>query len=123
MLEQEIFRALQARFDGQLTVTPGEALLATPTKSIQDPAGAARLQIHRGTFPYATLKIGGRRLVSVAEIARVLAGGEPASCAASISEEKPARGKKRGAPRKTRPAANAGAPAAATAAVAEVRHG
>jgi hypothetical protein len=102
-LEQEVFRALQARFDGQLTVTPGEALLATPTKSIQDPAGAARLQICRGTFPYTTLKIGGRRLVSLAEIARVLSGGEPASRAAEIAVETPVRVKKRvkrGAPRK-----------------------
>ena len=98
MLEQEIFRALHERHDGRMAVSSAEALQAVSPQRAADLAGAARLQISRGSFPFATLKIGGRRLVALAEIARVLAGGETAS-RAEIAVETPAR-VKRGAPRK-----------------------
>lgn len=99
MLEQEIFRALNERHDGRMAVSPAEALQAVSPQRAADLAGAARLQISRGSFPFNTMKIGGRRLVALAEIARVLAGGETASRVAEIAVETPAR-VKRGAHRK-----------------------
>lgn len=66
-------QALQARFPGRVYVSPGEALSLVPGGAPRHVENAAYQRILRGTFPFPTRMVGGRRVVSVLDIARSVA--------------------------------------------------
>jgi len=63
-------QALQSAFPGRLYLSPGEALSLVPGTTPSHPENAAYQRILRGTFPFPTRLVGGRRVVSVLDIAR-----------------------------------------------------
>lgn len=63
-------QALQAKVPGRLYVSPGEALSLVPGGTPRHAENAAYQRILRGTFPFPTRLVGGRRVVSILDIAR-----------------------------------------------------
>jgi hypothetical protein len=82
-------QALQSAFPGRLYLSPGEALSLVPGAPPSHPENAAYQRILRGTFPFPTRLVGGRRVVSIWDIAR------------SVTDEMaPPASQRRGRPRK-----------------------
>lgn len=65
-------QAIASAFPGRLYLSPGEALRLVPGTTPSHPENAAYQRILRGTFPFPTRLVGGRRVVSVLDIARSL---------------------------------------------------
>lgn len=91
-------QALQVRFPGKIYLSPGEALSLVPGEAPIHPENAAYQRILRGTFPFPTRMVGGRRVVSILDVARSLT--EDVVSSATLHH--------RGRPRKTQPAARVG---------------
>jgi len=93
-----------------LLVTPAETLyrpefLGQPRP--EKPDAAARLRLARGTFPVATVMVGGRRMVRVSDIQAYIEG-----LAVDLAGAPPARGPVRGRrrnPKKKDPVQHTGA--------------
>ena len=68
-------QALQAKFPGRVYVSPGEALSLVPGATPRHAENAAYQRILRGTYPFPTRLVGGRRVVSILDIARSVTDG------------------------------------------------
>lgn len=73
----DTYQILVARFPGRAAVTLGEALETLTQRTYADCEQAAHTLLWRGRFPAATVKILGRRLVRLADLAAAI-DGEPA---------------------------------------------
>jgi len=109
-LAAAIARTLDHTTPQPLLVTPAETLyrlefLAQPLP--EKPEAAARLRLARGTFPVATVMVGGRRMVRVTDIQAYIEG-----LAVDHAGAPPARGPVRGRrrnPKKRDPVQRTGA--------------
>jgi len=66
-----------AKFPGRLFLTLGEALAFTPAAPAADPESAGYQRFLRNTYPFPTIIVGNRRVVSVVSIAQAVAGEVP----------------------------------------------
>lgn len=70
--EQAILAELREQFPDTIAVSPGDALKVSGLTSAKNPHNAARQAIYRGTFPFPVRPIRGRKVVRLADIARIL---------------------------------------------------
>lgn len=70
--EQAILAELRERFPNSIAIPPGDALEVSGLTSAKNPHNAARQAIYRGTFPFPVRPVRGRKVVRLADIARVL---------------------------------------------------
>ena len=74
-----IEQTLQAAFPGRIYVSPGEALALVPGPQPKHPDSAAYQRITRGTYPFPTRLVAGRRVVALADLAGSISGDAPPS--------------------------------------------
>ena len=68
-------QTLQTAFPGRIYVSPGEALALVPGLQPKHPESAAYQRILRGTYPFPTRLVAGRRVVAIADVVAA-AGGD-----------------------------------------------
>lgn len=89
-----IEQVIQAAHPGRLYLSPGEALSLVPGVQPRQPESAAYQRILRGTYPWPTRLVAGRRVVAIADIIAA-AGGADATAPAAAEPRRRGRPRKR----------------------------